>query len=87
MQGSTIHDWIKSITSIVQSVAVAAGIFFAVQQYKDNSRDISEKENTRRVAAANETIKVADDARVPMKKVIDFHTTLRSTDSDDAKNK
>jgi hypothetical protein len=71
----------------VQSVAVAAGIFFALQQYKINSQDTFDKESARRSNAATETINATNNARAAMKKVFDFKTTLTPKDSDAAKEK
>ena len=87
MQSSTIHDWIKSITSIVQSVAVAAGIFFAIQQYKNNTQDAADKKTAHLTIVKQNTIDATNNARVATSKVIDFTSALTSGASEDAVTK
>jgi len=83
MQSSAIHDWIRSITSIVQSFAVASGIFFALQQYWINSREASERQLNGEKAAAQKTIDAIDAVRDSAEKVITFKSDMKEMDSDE----
>jgi hypothetical protein len=86
MHNSAIHDWIKSATSIVQSVALAAGIFFAVAQYKTNSEDAANKEIERRQAAAQATIAIVDSARASIEEIMSIKFDVVQSDSSEKKN-
>jgi hypothetical protein len=64
-------------STIVQSVAVAAGIFFAIQQYRNSNQEIFEKEAARRAEAQKNTFVAVDATRAAANQVWQFSTYPR----------
>ena len=72
MRRSEVRAWINSVSSIVQSIAVAVGILFAIKQYQYSTQDAANRENDRRLTMAKTTAAAVFEAHEAAKTLLNF---------------